>query len=239
MLIIMRVFFLIFISAFFSCSTSLNDTYQSIDIVELKEVINYQDIIILDVRTAHETSKGYIPDATFIDYYDDKFDEKINLIDRKKSIYVYCKIGGRSKKVAENLHGMGFSEVYNLEGGFIKWKNSNLPYYSDTINFKDLKVNHHTPKYLDSVLLNHENVLVYISTKWCNPCRKMEPVIDRFAEEHIRTVKVLKLDLDRHSFLTGRYNIKSIPTYVLYKNNIEVWRKSGIIAYKELDSFFN
>ena len=239
MLIIMRVFFLIFISAFFSCSTSLNDTYQSIDIVELKEVINYQDIIILDVRTAHETSKGYIPDATFIDYYDDKFDEKINLIDRKKSIYVYCKIGGRSKKVAENLHGMGFSEVYNLEGGFIKWKNSNLPYHSDTINFKDLKANHHTPKYFDSVLLNHENVLVYISTKWCTPCRKMEPVIDRFAEEHIRTVKVLKLDLDRHSFLTGRYNIKSIPTYVLYKNNIEVWRKSGIIAYKELDSFFN
>ena len=239
MLIIMRVFFLIFISAFFSCSTSLNDTYQSIDIVELKEVINYQDIIILDVRTAHETSKGYIPDATFIDYYDDKFVEKINLIDRKKSIYVYCKIGGRSKKVAENLHGMGFSEVYNLEGGFIKWKNSNLPYHSDTINFKDLKANHHTPKYLDSVLLNHENVLVYISTKWCTPCRKMEPVIDRFAEEYIRTVKVLKLDLDRHSFLTGRYNIKSIPTYVLYKNNIEVWRKSGIIAYKELDSFFN
>lgn len=239
MLIIMRVFFLIFISAFFSCSTSLNDTYQSIDIVELKEVINYQDIIILDVRTAHETSKGYIPDATFIDYYDDKFDEKINLIDRKKSIYVYCKIGGRSKKVAENLHGMGFSEVYNLEGGFIKWKNSNLPYHSDTINFKDLKANHHTPKYFDSVLLNHENVLVYISTKWCNPCRKMEPVIDRFAEEYIRTVKVLKLDLDRHSFLTGRYNIKSIPTYVLYKNNIEVWRKSGIIAYKELDRFFN
>ena len=239
MLIIMRVFFLIFISAFFSCSTSLNDTYQSIDIVELKEVINYQDIIILDVRTAHETSKGYIPDATFIDYYDDKFVEKINLIDRKKSIYVYCKIGGRSKKVAENLHGMGFSEVYNLEGGFIKWKNSNLPYHSDTINFKDLKANHHTPKYFDSVLLNHENVLVYISTKWCTPCRKMEPVIDRFAEEYIRTVKVLKLDLDRHSFLTGRYNIKSIPTYVLYKNNIEVWRKSGIIAYKELDSFFN
>lgn len=239
MLIMMRVFFLIFISAFFSCSTSLNDTYQSIDIVELKEVINYQDIIILDVRTAHETSKGYIPDATFIDYYDDKFDEKINLIDRKKSIYVYCKIGGRSKKVAENLHGMGFSEVYNLEGGFIKWKNSNLPYHSDTINFKDLKANHHTPKYFDSVLLNHENVLVYISTKWCTPCRKMEPVIDRFAEEYIRTVKVLKLDLDRHSFLTGRYNIKSIPTYVLYKNNIEVWRKSGIIAYKELDSFFN
>jgi rhodanese-related sulfurtransferase len=235
----MRVFFLIFISAFFSCSTSLNDTYQSIDIVELKEVINYQDIIILDVRTAHETSKGYIPDATFIDYYDDKFDEKINLIDRKKSIYVYCKIGGRSKKVAENLHGMGFSEVYNLEGGFIKWKNSNLPYHSDTINFKDLKANHHTPKYFDSVLLNHENVLVYISTKWCTPCRKMEPVIDRFAEEYIRTVKVLKLDLDRHSFLTGRYNIKSIPTYVLYKNNIEVWRKSGIIAYKELDRFFN
>jgi len=134
---------------------------------------------------------------------------------------------------------MGFSEVYNLEGGFIKWKNSNLPYHSDTINFKDLKANHHTPKYFDSVLLNHENVLVYISTKWCTPCRKMEPVIDRFAEEHIRTVKVLKLDLDRHSFLTGRYNIKSIPTYVLYKNNIEVWRKSGIIAYKELDSFFN
>jgi rhodanese-related sulfurtransferase len=232
MLIIMRVFFLIVISTFFSCSNSLNDTYQSIDIVELKEVIEYQDIIILDVRTAHEISQGYIPHATFIDYYDDKFEEKINLIDRKKSIYVYCKIGGRSKKVAEKLIGMDFSAVYNLEGGFMKWKSSNLPYDLDSINIKTNKITHYTQTYLDSFLLNHDNVLVYISTTWCTPCRKMEPVIDRFSKEYISIVKVLKLDLDTHSFLTERYNIQSIPTCVLYKNNTEVWRKNGIIAYK-------
>ena len=238
MLIIMRIFFLICIAAFFSCSTTLEDTYKTFDIVELKDIIDNQDIIILDVRTIQETSQGYVPNATFIDYYDDKFDEKVNLIDRQKSIYVYCKIGGRSKKVAEKLNKMGFAGVYNLDGGFMKWKSSNLTYYIDTINFKNQNTNHHTPAYLDSVLLSHENVLVYISTKWCTPCRKTEPVIDRFAEQYIGTVKVLKLDLDADPFLTERYSIKSIPTCLLYKNNTEVWRKNGIIAHKELGSLF-
>ena len=92
MLIIMRVFFLIFIAVFFSCSTTLEDTYKTFDIVALKDRIDNQDIIILDVRTIQETSQGHVPNATFIDYYDDKFDEKVNLIDRKKSIYVYIDI---------------------------------------------------------------------------------------------------------------------------------------------------
>ena len=238
MLIIMRFFFLIFITAFFSCSTTFKDTYKTFDIVALKDILDNQDIIILDVRTTQETSQGYVPNATFIDYYDDKFDEKVNLIDRQKSIYIYCKIGGRSKEAAEKLNKMGFAGVYNLDGGFMKWKSSNLPYYIDTINFKNQKDNYHTPTYLDSVLLSHKNVLVYISTKWCTPCRKMDPIIDMFAEQYTGIVKVLKLDLDAHPFLTERYSIKSIPTCLLYKNNTEVWRKNGIIAYKELGSFF-
>ena len=66
----------------------------------------------------------------------------------------------------------------------------------------------------------------------------MDPIIDMFAEQYTGIVKVLKLDLDVHPFLTERYSIKSIPTCFLYKNNTEVWRKNGIIAYKELGSFF-
>ena len=66
------------------------------------------------------------------------------------------------------------------------------------------------------------------------PCKKMEPIIDKVDVDLKDKVLVLRLDPDDNPFITKKYDILSIPTYVLYKNNLEVWRKNGIIAYSEL-----
>jgi len=66
------------------------------------------------------------------------------------------------------------------------------------------------------------------------PCRKMEPIINKLEIELNDKLFVLRLDADDNPFLTKQYNVLAIPTYVLYKNNLEVWRKNGIIAYSEL-----
>ena len=62
----------------------------------------------------------------------------------------------------------------------------------------------------------------------------MNPVIDSLSKNYIRELKVLKIDLDQNMFLNEVYDIQSIPLFVLYKNNQQVWLKNGIIAYGEL-----
>jgi thioredoxin 1 len=78
--------------------------------------------VILDVRTADEFKEGHLPAAIQIDYYASEFKNRVKQLDKSKPIFVYCKGGGRSSSSCEILKGLGFKEVYNLEGGIIDWK---------------------------------------------------------------------------------------------------------------------
>ena len=207
------------------------------DILSLDKVLNDTDIIILDVRTSEEINAGYIPNSTFIDYYDKNFENKINLIDRSKKIYTLCKSGGRSVQAAEILSKNGFRNVYNLEGGFMRWKANKMPYDINLVNNDSSNSDSISEKSLDSLIKNNTNTLIYISTKWCSPCKKMEPIIDKLVDNN-SSLKVIKIDLDANNYAQERFDVKSLPAFVLYENNSVVWRKNGIIAYDDLISFF-
>ena len=62
----------------------------------------------------------------------------------------------------------------------------------------------------------------------------MEPIINRIDLDLKDNIYVLKLDPDYNPLIIKKYNILSLPTFVLYKDNLEVWRKNGIIAYDDL-----
>ena len=228
------IYFLIVLLLFSTCSQDVNSNYKNITTDEANSILEAENAIILDVRTKDETSNGYIPNATFIDYYADDFDNKVKLINKKKTVYVYCKSGGRSLKVVEKMYRLGFIDVYNLDGGFMRWKKAGLPFNIDSLSNHKSEQNIFTQPYIDSILFNNSNVLLCISTQWCMPCKKMEPIIDKVDVDLKDKVLVLRLDPDDNPFITKKYDILSIPTYVLYKNNLEVWRKNGIIAYSEL-----
>ncbi len=81
------------------------------------------DACILDVRTPEEVEEGYIPGAIHIDFYSGhKFLEALERLDKTKHYYVYCRSGGRSGQACALMHQIGIVNVYNLEGGFMKWE---------------------------------------------------------------------------------------------------------------------
>ena len=230
---------LLFLIIIFSISCSNKNTlvYEKTDILSLDKILNDTDIIILDVRTSEEINAGYIPNSTFIDYYDKNFENKINLIDPSKKIYTLCKSGGRSVKAAEILSKNGFRNVYNLEGGFMRWKANKMPYDINLVNNDSSNTDLISEISLDSLIKNNTNTLIYISTKWCSPCKKMEPIIDKLVDNN-SSLKVIKIDLDANTYAQERFDVKSLPALVLYENNSVVWHKNGIIAYDDLISFF-
>ena len=91
---------------------------------KLKETKKAQ---LIDVRTPEECATGQIENAVNINWYDVDFATKISTLDKKKPVFVYCKVGGRSSKAAAKLAALGFTQIYDLEGGFTNWISNYLP----------------------------------------------------------------------------------------------------------------
>lgn len=105
---------------------------KQIEVVSPQEVYNavygpsgtsYQ---LVDVRTPEEYGASHLKNAQNICVTEDDFEEKVKGLDRSKPVYVYCKKGGRSAKAAKILAEMGFTEIYDLQGGITAWDEEGL-----------------------------------------------------------------------------------------------------------------
>ena len=95
--------------------------YEQITMEQAAEYMEYEsDYILLDVRTEEEYAKGHIPGAICIS--SDEIKAKANelLPDKEQMIYVYCRSGNRSKKAAQTLCSMGYTNITEI-GGIIDW----------------------------------------------------------------------------------------------------------------------
>jgi len=89
---------------------------------EFKDGIKKKDVQLVDVRTPSEFEEKHIEDATLIDFQSEDFKERIQQLDKNKPVYIYCRSGGRSGMASEVMSELGFSEVYDLEGGILAWE---------------------------------------------------------------------------------------------------------------------
>jgi rhodanese-related sulfurtransferase len=76
---------------------------------------------LIDVRTPGEYSGGTIDGAVNIDYYSDDFKAQIAELDKNQPVYVFCRSGGRSSQAMQIFKEEGFTEIYNLIGGYSGW----------------------------------------------------------------------------------------------------------------------
>jgi len=89
---------------------------------EYKKAIAKGGTQLVDVRTAREYKSGYIANAINIDLFrPGHFRTKFEQLDKNKPVYLYCRSGQRSRKAAAKLLKLGFSELYDLEGGILNW----------------------------------------------------------------------------------------------------------------------
>jgi phage shock protein E len=83
--------------------------------------------LLLDVRTDNEFAQGHLRGAQQIDFYRDDFADALEKLDKDQPVFIYCRSGNRSGKAAKLMKAMGFSAVYNLEGGIGAWSKRNKP----------------------------------------------------------------------------------------------------------------
>lgn len=77
--------------------------------------------------------------------------------------------------------------------------------------------------------------LLYFTAEWCNPCKRTKPIVEELARDGI--IEVQFIDADDNIDLLKRYEVKSIPTFILIKDGAEIKRMSGAKTREQFDEF--
>lgn len=77
-------------------------------------------------------------------------------------------------------------------------------------------------------------VLVDFFAEWCGPCKAQSPIIKELAQEVNGKVRVIKIDIDKNRSVAQHYNIRGVPTLVLFQEGKIVWKQSGVQSKTQL-----
>lgn len=95
-------------------------------LITVEELVqNMEDssgLLLLDVRTKEEYEEGHIPGAKNIDFLSDDFLIQVEQLPKDQSVYIYCRSGNRSARAADLMRKVGFRQLYDLQGGYLKWE---------------------------------------------------------------------------------------------------------------------
>ncbi len=89
------------------------------------------------------------------------------------------------------------------------------------------------------VLLSTTPVLVDYWANWCAPCKMISPILEEIAQEYGDRIKVAKLDIDENREVTERFNVRGIPTLILFKNGEAEAIKVGAVSKSQLTAFID
>ncbi len=78
-------------------------------------------------------------------------------------------------------------------------------------------------------------VLVDFYADWCGPCKAMSPAVQAVGKEVEGKARVIKVNIDKNQAAAMQYDVRAVPTFIIFKNGQQVWRHSGMIDKNTLE----
>ncbi|SEP81742.1 thioredoxin domain-containing protein [Flavobacterium urocaniciphilum] len=208
-----------------SCTNSQN--YKSINATEFKDlIIKTEEAQILDVRTPEEYANGKIADAKNVNWNGDNFDAGVATLDKSKPVFVYCLSGGRSKKAANHLAELGFKNIIELDGGYMAWEKANPRTNAVWSGM--------TQEEYKKLMVSDKTVVIDFYAKWCGPCKKMAPYLDKISTEMAEKVIVHRIDADANKSLFNALGYQGLPVVIVIKNGKQTFFKNEFVSEEDL-----
>lgn len=89
-------------------------------------------------------------------------------------------------------------------------------------------------KSFKEIISSSKPTLVDFFAEWCGPCKMVKPILDDVKTEMGPEVNIIKVDVDRNQSAAQVYQIRSVPTLIIFKEGKPVWRQSGVVPKQEL-----
>ena len=84
------------------------------------------------------------------------------------------------------------------------------------------------------IIKGEKPTLVDFYADWCAPCKAMNPILKSVKSKMGDQIKILKINIDKNQAVANKFNVRGIPTFILFQSNEIKWRKSGLLEENTL-----
>lgn len=90
----------------------------------------------------------------------------------------------------------------------------------------------------EDIIKSEKPVLIDFFATWCGPCKMMHPVLEELHEKVGEKARIIKIDIDKNQELSAIYNVRSVPTLMIFQKGELKWRASGVQPIQLLEQEF-
>ena len=89
------------------------------------------------------------------------------------------------------------------------------------------------------IINDSKPVLVDFSAAWCGPCKMLAPILKQVKDKLGDKVKIVKIDVDKNQAIASKFQVRGVPTMIIFKNGKQEWRQSGVLQANDIINILN
>lgn len=86
------------------------------------------------------------------------------------------------------------------------------------------------------IIQSETPVLIDFHADWCGPCKMLAPILKEVKDSLGDAIKIIKIDVDKNQSIASQYQVRGVPTLILFQKGKQLWRESGVRSKQELIS---
>jgi thioredoxin 1 len=86
----------------------------------------------------------------------------------------------------------------------------------------------------DTIIKSEKPVLIDFFATWCGPCKTLAPILKQVKDNLGERITIIKIDVDKNQQLASKYQVRGVPTMILFQNGNQLWRQSGVLSKEEI-----
>lgn len=86
----------------------------------------------------------------------------------------------------------------------------------------------------ENIIQSEKPILIDFFATWCGPCKMLAPILKEVKDSLGERITILKIDVDKNQGLSTKYQVRGVPTMILFQNGKQLWRQSGVLTKEEI-----